>query len=219
MIHEYGIVLLEVVIALLSGIISTYRVNKKDDGITWKQFIYRILLFFELLVITIIYLIEYQTNESILYLFGMLMSILFIGIFLCIFFIFLFNFIFTFFKEKKHSWIHFVLNFKEILSNTSFNRLSQINSLVDTSFMFVSLFALGSMIVAFVLHFFVIEDTTIYLLEKGPFLILIFIVIAIALWIFSLFIHLVYYERIKEEEINIKRMQLKRKVTEQRNEW
>lgn len=219
MIHEYGIVLLEVLIALLSGIISTYRVNKKDDGITWKQFVYRILLFFELLVITIIYLIEYQTNESILYLFGMLMSILFIGIFLCIFFIFLFNFIFTFFKEKKHSWIHFVLNFKEILSDTSFNRLSQINSLVDASFMFVSLFALGSMIVAFVLHFFIIEETTIYLLEKGPFLILIFIVIAIALWIFSLFIHLVYYERIKEEEINIKRMQLKRKVTEQRNEW
>ena len=75
------------------------------------------------------------------------------------------------------------------------------------------------MIVAFILHFFIIEKTTIYLLDKGPLLILIFVVLAIALWIFSLFINLVYYERIKEEDIDINRIQLKKKVLEKNNEW
>lgn len=219
MINEYGIVLLEILITIISGFISIRKINQKNDCMTWKQFGYRIILFFMLLVITIIYLIEYRFNDSILMLFGMFMGILLMSILLCLFFILLFNFIFTFFKEKNHSWIHFILNFKDILSTTSFNRLSQINSLADASFVFLSLFTLGSMIVAFILHFFIVEETTIYLLEKGPLLILIFVVLAIALWIFSLFINLVYYERIKDEEIEISRIQLKKNIVENKNEW
>ena len=217
--NEYGIVLTEILIAIISGCISIHKINQKNDSFTWKQFGYRIILFFVLLVITIIYLIEYRLNESVFTLFVMFIGVLLVSILLCLFFILLFNFIFTFFKEKKYSFFHFILNFKDILSHTSLNRLSQINSLTDASFMFVSLFTLGSIIVAFILHFFIVEEITIYLLEKGPLLILIFVVLAIALWIFSLFINLVYYERIKDEEIDINRIQLKRKLTEKRNEW
>lgn len=217
--NEYGIVLIEILIAIISGFISIRKINQNNETFTWKQFGYRIILFFVLLVITIIYLIEYRLNESVFTLFGMFIGVLLVSILLCLFFILLFNFIFTFFKEKKYSFFHFILNFKDILSYTSLNRLSQINNLTDASFIFVSLFALGSMIVAFILHFFIIEKTTIYLLEKGPLLILIFVVLAIALWIFSLFIHLVYYERIKEEDIDINRIQLKKKVLEKNNEW
>lgn len=217
--NEYGIVLIEILIAIISGFISIRKINQNNETFTWKQFGYRIILFFVLLVITIIYLIEYRLNESVFTLFGMFIGVLLVSILLCLFFILLFNFIFTFFKEKKYSFFHFILNFKDILSYTSLNRLSQINNLTDASFIFVSLFTLGSMIVAFILHFFIIEKTTIYLLEKGPLLILIFVVLAIALWIFSLFINLVYYERIKEEDIDINRIQLKKKVLEKNNEW
>ena len=217
--NEYGIVLIEILIAIISGFISIRKINQNNETFTWKQFGYRIILFFVLLVITIIYLIEYRLNESVFTLFGMFIGVLLLSVLLCLFFILLFNFIFTFFKEKKYSFFHFILNFKDILSHTSLNRLSQINSLTDASFIFVSLFALGSMIVAFILHFFAIGKTTIYLLEKGPLLILIFVVLAISLWIFSLFIHLVYYERIKEEDIDINRVQLKKKVLEKNNEW
>lgn len=217
--NEYGIVLIEILIAIISGFISIRKINQNNETFTWKQFGYRIILFFVLLVITIIYLIEYRLNESVFTLFGMFIGVLLVSILLCLFFILLFNFIFTFFKEKKYSFFHFILNFKDILSHTSLNRLSQINNLTDASFIFVSLFTLGSMIVAFILHFFIIEKTTIYLLEKGPLLILIFVVLAIALWIFSLFINLVYYERIKEEDIDINRIQLKKKVLEKNNEW
>lgn len=219
MMNEYGIVLIILMIAILSGFISIQNMYHNNNLITWKQFGQRMILFFVLLVITIIYLIEYQTNQSLFLLFIMFVSVLLAGILLCLIFILIFNFIFTFFKEKKYSRFRFILNFKDILNNLSFKRLSQINSLVDTSFIFTSLFALGSIIVAYILHFFLVEKTTIYLFIKGPLLILIFIVLSIALWIFSFFLHLVYYERIKEEEMDINRIQLKNKIIENKNEW
>ena len=216
---EYEVILIEILIVIISGLISVQRINYKNDIFTWKQFGYRMILFFVLLVITLIYLIEYQLNKSLYVLFGMFISILLLAILLCLFFILLFNFIFSFFKEKKHTMIHLILNFKDTLSTTSFKRLSQINSLTDASFIFSSLFTLGSIIVAFILNFFTVEETTIYLLEKGPLLILVFVIIAVALWIFSLLINLIYYERIKNEDIDMNRIQLKKKVIDNTNEW
>ena len=88
--NEYGIVLIEILIAIISGFISIRKINQNNETFTWKQFGYRIILFFVLLVITIIYLIEYRLNESVLTLFGMFIGVLLVSILLCLFFILLF---------------------------------------------------------------------------------------------------------------------------------
>lgn len=215
--NEYQIVLIEVLIALMSGYISIQFIFKLRM-LNLKEFGYRLIGFLVLFVFTLLYVIEYQQEHSILLLICWFNGILFASVLVFIFFVLLFNFGCSIFREQKYSRFHIIQNVVENLSSMNIKYLLQLSILVESCFIFTCLFSLGSILVTFVTYFFLQNTQELFLLEIGPSFILWFVVFAQGLGLFSMFITFIYVKRIKQHNFNQERFLHKNDIQKE-NEW
>ena len=208
MLNEYTYILIESACSILCLLIAFSYLNKNRQY-NWIYLGKKCLYFIWLMICSVLYILETYENEYLLRYSLFMISIMIV--FILILILMVINFIFGIFLERKHKRRHLLLNYVEYLSSLNILRIQEMLNILEACTCFSSLFSISSMFISFIISYILnmqMLKPNIYLLEVGPYFILLFMVISFSLQVCFIFTLLVYFKCCKvhvkdEDEINV----------------